>query len=354
MEIGLLSRIKYYFCRIKYYFLGETKDDSEKGLKSKEIQIKEICIENYKSILSHLERSLRKKGGEILEEIKKKKKRLTTEETAIEIGKLNQEIKKCEDDITQIEKTISFSGDDLFQTFDDYNQFFFNFMAGYESSTVKTIFEKGYPRAGFMVYMKHWDSEVTDGYSGWYLPVYHSLHHAFTAQITSSAEQDIKIDTTKSPDTTGTKNALEFEMLFFSPIYRFERLNWGKLWEYAGPIAIIGGKKTDDDRRINLRVYRGIRFATSPEHYADIMVGETADLKSQRIEVRGQLPVYKFDGGTRLYLGAIGNFGLTKETHKVTDKATGTEKDEVEADVIRVYLTWNVEFKDIFGNSSKK
>lgn len=67
-QIGLSGRISLFFS-------GVTNDAQKKKIQEDMLN-REPCIEKCKGNLSHLERSLRKKGKEILKEIKENEKQL--------------------------------------------------------------------------------------------------------------------------------------------------------------------------------------------------------------------------------------------------------------------------------------
>ena len=90
-----------------------------------------------------------------------------------------------------------------------------------------------------------------------------------------------------------------------------------------------------------------MRFALNPEFYGDILYGETDSLRSRRVELRGQLPLFQLASGSRLYLGAIGNFGIDDE-RKETLKADGTVLLAEEPDSIRVYLSLETNLQNLF------
>lgn len=300
--------------------------------------------------LVHLQHALRKEGYLLCNSLATYKKlrddpSIKNDET--KRASNENEIKKYEDAIEKVRRTISFSGcRALFQTFDDYDQFLAIFSAGYEYTSVNNIFKQGFPLIGLMVYIKHWESKSLDSDSGF---GFYGIHNSFNARLTGATEQQTDF---KSSSPTiknlGDKRSLDFEMPIFLPMYRSDKLNHGRLWEYIGPIAVIGGTKVDDEdnKKAVLRRYAGLRAAINPELYTDIMYGFTEGIGSQRLEVKGQLPVSWFlkdpvkNKDTRLFLGAIGNFGL--------------ERREGEADVIKVYLSWNIDFIDIFTDSSEK
>lgn len=305
---GISSSVRCMQTEFKNY---TTKDDKKKRLEEG---------------LVHVEHALRAKGKEACEYLKNNKD--AADRPSYQRG------------IKTIQRTISFSGcDELYQTFDDYDQFLATFNIGYEYAAINSLFKQGFPRLGFMVYMRHWEDEIVDNESGWSWG--YGVHQSFTAQLTGSAEQATTSSAFSNNSTInmGDKRSLEFETSAFLPMYRSKKINHVKLWEYVGPVISVGGKKVDEDPRAAIRLYRGLRLAMTPEWYTDIMYGETEGL-THRVEVKGQLPISDSLNNSRVFLGAIGNFGIGDDREK-------------EADVIRVYLTWNVNVEDVFKAAGK-
>ena len=77
----------------------------------------------------------------------------------------------------------------------------------------------------------------------------------------------------------------------------------------------------------------------NPEWYLDILYGKTESVQGRRIEVRGQMPVIPVKTGNHVYIGAVANFRASNEGDGETPQK----------DTVQVYLTWNVDFKSIFG-----
>jgi len=85
-------------------------------------------------------------------------------------------------------------------------------------------------------------------------------------------------------------------------------------------------RKAVDDARGNVDV-KATDVATAIEnHFLDALVGRTGGVPSTRFEVRGQFPILGI-GDSTVYLGAIGNFGISESGEDVDD-------------IIRVYLSW--------------
>jgi hypothetical protein len=245
---------------------------------------------------------------------------------------------------------------DFFRTFDDYDQYFFKFYLGYEySSSVNDLFTQGTPRAGLAVQYRAWEHAVPDAQpmGFWDGLGFYGIFSSFQAFVTGSAEQATTLsspaDSTpaSSPTPTitnaGGNKALEGSLDFFVPAYRTARFNNNKLWGYFGPVVSLGLKKADNVvdsagnavDRFDRRRYAGVALAFNPELFTAVLYGKTSGLSSDRLEIRAQLPVYKFNNESRLLLGAIANLGVKNQ---VPD----------ETDVIRIYLTWNVDFSNVY------
>ncbi len=297
--------------------------------------------------LAVLEYVLRKRGDYILDRIHTENDLKQTQGISDEeVEKHDDEIKKLKERARKIKPVTPLAGDDLIQTFDEYPQYFFRFNAGYEFVTVDKLFQKGFPRIGFMLYMARGEKYITDDYPGGF--GCYGVHQSFSAQVTSSAEQETNItpDTQPPVKNTGDNSALEFNMELFVPLYRTPRFNNGRLWEYIGPVVLIGGKKVESSsstvsNHIDSRLYGGLKLTINPELFADFLYGRTSGLQSERLEIRAQLPVYRFQNGSRFILGAIGNMGVK---NKVED----------EADDLRIFVTWNVNFESVFEYFSGK
>lgn len=241
--------------------------------------------------------------------------------------------------IVVVSNNINYNGcDATVKTYYDFDQFMFNLYAGYEFATVNKLFESGTPRVGMLTYFNYGDPvpEYKHGF-GWY-----GLQHSFVVQLTGSAEQKIDVTTSPPPNKVnlGDKKAVEFAMPLYAPVYRTQWKNNNTLFQYLGPYFEIGGKKVDENDKADLRYYGGIRLAKNPEAYVDFTYGRTTSISGSRIEAKAQLPIFRFENNTRLYLGAIGNFGVDRKDN--------------EADVIRAYLTWNVDVMDVFASKSKQ
>jgi hypothetical protein len=243
---------------------------------------------------------------------------------------------------------------DFFRTYDDYDQYYFKFYLGYEySSTVNSLFKEGTPRAGLAVQYRAWEQAVPDAQplGFWDGFGFYGIQSSFQAFVTGSAEQATDLSSDSAPASsptptiknTGENKAIEGNLDFFMPLYRTARFNNNKLWGYLGPVVSLGLKKADNVAdsagntvdRFDRRRYAGVALAFNPELYTAVFYGKTSGLSSDRLEIRAQLPVYKFNNESRLLLGAIVNLGVKDQ-----------RPDEV--DIMRIYLTWNVDLSNIY------
>ena len=302
--------------------------------------------------IAAVERKLRKRGDRLvkknyeLEDAKQK-----TEISKDEWSKYADKIKENKTTLRSINNVTKLTVDDLFQTFDDYDRYFFKFTTGYEFITVNKLFQKGNPIIGFIVSQRFNEPVLADSQDGWRWPVWgYGWQSKFAALVAGSGEQETVISSptsTTAPINSGEEKSLGIDEELFFPIYRTARFNDGKLWEYFGPVALIGARLVDKNSGsststdFDSRFYAGIKFAINPELYTDILYGKTQHLQSKRLELRAQLPIYRADKGSRFFLGAIANIGVKD---KVAD----------EADSLRIYITWNIDFGTVYSSFSSK
>ncbi|MDA8021165.1 MAG: hypothetical protein MPN21_27325 [Thermoanaerobaculia bacterium] len=102
--------------------------------------------------------------------------------------------------------------------------------------------------------------------------------------------------------------------------------------------AEAGFRAIDNQSDVTGRYYGGFRFAYNPEWYFDLLIGRTESLDSDRIELRGQLPIATTTKNSRIYLGLTANVGI--------DEPESSPED----DVIRIYAKWNVDLRGFFQN----
>lgn len=236
-----------------------------------------------------------------------------------------------------LKKAIPFRGydeavDPLVVDFDDYeanfHRYYYRFSIGFEYVSINTLFQTGVPRIGFLVYRRF--SEVPEMREGF---GYYGVHFSGGLLMTSSAETQVNNQGTKGK----VENTLELTAEAFVPVLHSLIALDRSSTDYSGFIAAYAAKKTDTDLQISSRGYFGIRNILNPETYFDVLVGRTVSVSKQRLEIRGQLPVYKFIHGSRIYLGGIMNTRVPW---------AGPEDSR---DVLRFYLTWNVELDRILG-----
>ena len=148
--------------------------------------------------------------------------------------------------------------------------------------------------------------------------------------MTSSAEQ-------KLPDTGQLQNdneegvkTLEAEI---QPFYFFKQIDAHigerTLKERMGVTLVLGGRKTDQLDQLDGRLYAGYRAAFNPNTYFDALIGKTQSLDSLRMELRGQMPIFRLANGSRFYIGGIINAAIRDR------------KKMEEADVVRAYVKWD-------------
>jgi hypothetical protein len=160
----------------------------------------------------------------------------------------------------------------------------------------------------------------------------------------SSSGEEVSLSGLAKDGKVAGANALDTRAAFFWPVARLGASigEEAKLRELIGPVVDFGVRKTDDDSSVGQRQYGGLRIAANPEWFAEVLYGKTEGITEHRVEVRTQMPVSTVASGQRIYLGAIYNFGASGE-------ARSTKSKELSPDVVRVFLTWNVEFKRLFG-----
>lgn len=205
---------------------------------------------------------------------------------------------------------------------DDY---FFKFRIGYEYTSVDKLFETGLPQVGLLVYRQYSDRFALTG----------------DFLLTSSAEQATRVDT--GGVSAESRRSLAFEVqptYYFHNMYlRMRSASAGqqtrRLQERLGLTARLGASKIDDQTTLNHRIYLGIRAAINPQMYVELLGGRTEGLRSRRMELRAQMPIFKLAAGDRFYLGGSANFGVGA--------------DMSEADAMKIYIAWDlVDFSKLF------
>lgn len=210
----------------------------------------------------------------------------------------------------------------------DYDRYFFKLNIGYEYTSISKILTQSSPRLGLLINNHYGRRPYHDEYGSGFFGVQLSGN-----LILSGATEQKPDSTTTTPANEETKT-LGIDISLFTPLLRSKLRP--DLSLHTGPVIMLGAKQTDEATKIHERTYAGLRSAVSPLHYLEVLFGHTPGLKSGRMEIRGQMPVTKLGGGSMLYLGAIGNMGV------INDK-------ENEEDIITVYISWNIDFSDLFA-----
>lgn len=278
----------------------------------------------------------------LIERAKEDMKKLNSLKTASSILKtyssssaieMQKNAAKLEGDIEKVKATIAVNdGTDLFVNHDDYPDLFFKVSLGVQYDSVKTAFSQGHPRLGFLVYDSLFAPDIIDDDRGFGL---YGIHSLVSALYTSSAEVSTPTNDPTAQVNLADKNAFHFELPIFLPLYRTPKHANNTLWEYSGPIVLLGGVKTDDSVRAEFRKYIGLRTALNPECYFDVLYGKTESLQSNRVEVRGQIPLYRTGNNTLIFVGITANVGVG-------------DKRQNEADIVSTYISWDIDPKDIF------
>jgi len=349
-------------------------------------------------VLSSVEHALRNKG-DLLEQsiaaaktadqkqtktVPKQKRKAAMEAKAAEVQRQISADETDEQKLARIEETVAFSENGRFVNAEKYDDFFFRLNTGYEFVAVDRFLDKGEPRIAFLVNTRLGGGSVTDAVDGFHWRRYGG-RLSFTSQLESSAEVTPTLDQSSqqqtSPQPTGgqttstaaaddqkAKNdqvtkTFNFELQYTWVFFR-TRVHTGSepedtktaasanLRHYLGLLLVAGGLKTDDQPKIAGRTYAGLRWAVNPELYTDVLWGKTSGLRSDRVEVRGQLPVFTLDNGDKVYLGGIGNFALNKRHREL---AVGSDNKVIappESDAVRVYVTFNTDLKRILGGKN--
>lgn len=243
--------------------------------------------------------------------------------------------------------------DSLFVDHRCYDAWFANFSAGGEYNSVNEILgEKLLPRTGVLIYRNyssyerwrrlHFFGEFRLAGAGESSSINDvpGLGDEESAIVAAAEAGDDPAEPEPEPEPEIEK-ALDARGAIFWPLVKIgakvrqER----KLQELIGPIVELGVRKVDKADEVDKRYYTGLRMSFNPEWYLDVLYGKTESVRGRRIEVRGQMPVIPVKTGNHVYIGAVANFSASNE-----DAGETPQKDTVQ-----VYLTWNVDFKSIFG-----
>ncbi len=219
----------------------------------------------------------------------------------------------------------------LYISHGDYDRYFFKVNVGYEYTSISGILETTSPRLGLLIYTFYGDRPFKEKYGHGY----YGVQLAGNLILSGTTEQ--KAETSGEADPDEIDRTLGIDVSLFAP-YTRSKVRPDLALE-TGPVLTVGANANDQERKIRERVYFGIRSAMSPEHFIDFIIGRSPGLESRRLEVRGQMPVAKLGRESRIFLGAVANMGIINEQPN-------------EDDVITVYLSWNIDFLDLFAPGS--
>lgn len=216
----------------------------------------------------------------------------------------------------------------LYVDHNDYERYFFKLNVGYEYNSISGILKESSPRIGLLIYshfgrMPH-QVEYGLGEYGYQL----------FANLILSGNTDSQISSTVVAEDEQIENSLGINISVYKPLLRSKiRPDVSHLF---GPVISINSKQNDETTEIQNQYYAGVRSAMSPEHYIDVLYGRSPGQVSKRLEIRGQMPVATMGGGSRFYIGVLANIGVAN-------------KQENENDVFTVYVSWNIDFLDLFA-----
>ena len=278
--------------------------------------------------------ALRVKGRNLAEAIKSylmlsNNANLSTNERNNYLQKIKQDRKR----LTAIKNTINFSGYDkliepLYLDFDSpekqYYRHYSSFNIGYEYVGLDRLFQKGFPRIGFLHYRRFGEAPANKQGLGYY-----GIHASGNMQLTSSAEQATILNGNDIENTLIVTASVFVP--FFHSVININR----SLSDLTGVLVSYGAKKSSSHEHIDSRLYAGFRNAFNPETYIDVLFGATQGINGTRIEINAHLPVYKFEHGSRIFFGGTLNM------------STPWDAAENEPDLIRFYLEWNADFEKI-------
>jgi hypothetical protein len=141
--------------------------------------------------------------------------------------------------------------------------------------------------------------------------------------------------------------SLEARGGLFWPLVKFGDTPGHERWlqEEFGPIVEYRIGYIDEQDRVDRSFYGGLRLASSPQFFVDLLYGNAESSSADRIELRGQMPVTMLKNGTRLHMGLVANLKAEKADVLKTDPAERLS----EPDLVKIYFTWDVDFDRIFG-----
>ena len=206
--------------------------------------------------------------------------------------------------------------------------------------------EQGFPRTGLQIYRamvpdnsKKSNNSENDNKLGFY----YGTDFFANIFLTSTAEIE-KVSPTTVTTTGKTEKALLGDIQLFIPFYKSSAYYFRNLYEkkkkmeYIGLTGSVGGSMANSEEDVTGRYYGGLRFAWDRNHFLDMMIGTTEGVRGARLELRGQMPILESTliESSKVYLGAVGNFGVTKGNGKGND-------------VIKIYLSWGISPEKIFS-----
>lgn len=216
----------------------------------------------------------------------------------------------------------------LYVDHNDYGRYFFKLNVGYEYSSISGILKESSPRIGLLIYRHLGRMPYQEEYG------FGNYGYQLFANLILSANTNQQISsTTVAPEEQQLEDTLGINISIYKPVLRNRsRPDFSHL---SGFILNVGSKQNDETTEIQSQYYIGLRSAMSPEHYLDMMLGRSPGQDSRRLEIRGQMPVATLGAGSRFYIGMLANMGVSN-------------KQDDENDVFSVYVSWNIDFLDLF------
>ena len=253
-----------------------------------------------------------------------------------------EEFKRKNERLSRINNKVQVRNHTGYPDYSDYYFHYSSFNIGFDYVSINKLFERGYPRIGLLSSARFWRDPYMYEDKQWRWGV-HWLESAISVSITGADEQDAGLSNT--PVLGDKDRALNLELSLFIPISKTEKHNDGSPLTYVGPILNYSWNFKEQDSAVQgemktlQKYYAGIRFAASPEWFAEAGVGKSEPLNSTRLFLRGQMPVYSIHKNNYVFLGGSANISLepSKEVNENTD-------------ALKVYIIWNVNFTDIIGD----
>ncbi len=235
-----------------------------------------------------------------------------------EISNLKEKMKSAKDIFLALEEIIPTAElkEELIITFEDHPAFTVTLYGGIESQSVSTITSPDIPRFGLLVYQSN-NNDKRKGF-----------HMYGNFMLTGSAE------TTDTADNA-PKQTLEMN---FNVFYAYCAINLDDKYALIGPVVSVGALRTDTENEIHMpkKRYIGLRSALNPETYAEVLYGTTSGLKSKRLELRMQVPIARFQNGSRIFVGGVFNMAYDKRIDGEPESAS-------------IYLSWHVPFGELWN-----